>query len=105
MEIRAQEESQQLLNVYAPSSSVQARETLFNGLEGKFDGCPNLLAVGDWNYAPEAKDRVGLNGMVVPAPQPAVEGLLGADLGLVDLFRFTYPDAVATTFRHRNKLT
>ena len=61
--------------------------------------------MGDWNYAPEAKDRVGLNGMVVPAAQPAAEGLLGADLGLVDLFRFTYPDAVATTFRHRNKLT
>ena len=62
MEIRAQEESQRLLNVYAPSSSVQAREVFFTGREGKFDGCPNLIAVGDWNYAPEAtcKDMVGL---------------------------------------------
>ena len=60
---------------------------------------------GSWNYAPEAKGRVGLNGMVVPVAQPAAEGLLGADLGLVDLSRFAYPDAVAATFRHRNKLT
>ena len=35
MEIRAQEESQRLLNVYAPSSSVQAREVFFHRAGGK----------------------------------------------------------------------
>ena len=104
MEIRAGEEMQQLLNVYAPSSSTQARETFFAGLQGKFDECPNLIVAGDWNYAPEIKDRVGINGLVAPPQQPEADSLL-LELGLVDLFRFTYPDAVAMTFRHRNKLT
>ena len=85
MEIRAKEEMQQMLNVYAPSSSTQARETFFAGLQGKFDECPNLIVAGDWNYAPEAKDRVGMNGLVAPPPQPEAEDLL-LELGLVDLF-------------------
>ena len=59
------------------------------------------MAVEDWNYAPSHLDKVTLTGHVNPQPHPKA-GEFFEEADLVDLFRYTWPEEVTMTFRHRN---
>ena len=99
--ITAREEVQRVLNVYAPSKGKRGREEYYESLIGHFIHLPKLMAVGDWNYAPSHLDKVTLKGHDNPQSHPkAVEFFEKADH--VDLFRYTWPEEVTMTFRHRN---
>ena len=99
--ITAREEVQHVLNMYAPSRGKRQREEYYETLTGRFSHLPKLMAVGDWNFAPSHLDKVTLTGHDNPQPHPrAVEFFEESDL--VDLFRYTWPEDVTMTFRHRN---
>jgi exonuclease III len=76
IKIAAQSESQHILNVYAPSTSVAARETFFEDLEGTFDDYSGLLAGGDWNFVSRDIDNLNLNGPHPPDKHPVAEAWL-----------------------------
>ena len=90
-----------LLNLYAPSKSVAARENFFESLKDRFTVYSNLIADGDWNFVSRPIDNLNLNGPHPPDPHPKSEEWL-EDLELIDTFAHELPDSVVTTFRHRN---
>ena len=101
MKITAQTESVHILNIYAPSKDVASRELFFNNLGDRFDECDNLIAAGDWNFVVRDIDNLNINGPHPPDPHPNSETWL-ENLELVDTFAHEFPDAVTSTFRHRN---
>ena len=101
MKISAKSEFIHILNIYAPSKSVAARESFFDSLKDRFTVYSNLIAAGDWNFVSRPIDNLNLNGPHPPDPHPKSEEWL-EDLELIDTFAHELPDSVVTTFRHRN---
>ena len=50
MKINSKAESLHILNMYAPSKSVAARESFFESLGDRFSNYSNLIVAGDWNF-------------------------------------------------------
>ena len=101
MKVTAESESIHILNIYAPSKGVASRELFFDNLDNRFNHYDNLIAAGDWNFVVRAIDNLGVNGPHTPDPHPKSEAWLD-NLELVDTFAYEFPDAVVSTFRHRN---
>ena len=92
-----------IINVYAPAKSKVIRESFFENLATQ--SCmanPNLIAVGDWNFVSDSIDKLNLNGMIEPEPQPIAEKMFD-DSELIDILRYYDDESIITTYKAAGK--
>ena len=102
MRINSKNEHIHLLNIYAPSKSVAHRELFYGDMKVRFNDYSNLIIAGDFNFVSRAIDFLGVNGPREPTPHPIAEEWLD-ELEVIDTFAHELPDAVVSTFRHRDE--
>ena len=112
MRIATNLQSINIVNMYAPSASKAERERFFDQLADQFRD-EDLIMVGDWNFISDQMDRVRIQGPVAQdqlaedpnqapiEPHPVSEAFL-RERDLIDVFRYSYPDKLETSFRHRS---
>jgi exonuclease III len=96
--IKATQEIQHILNIYAPAHATAPREAFFERLsESPIMSEPSITAVGDWNYTSDRIDRLNINGHVDPVPHPKSERFL-LDSELIDTLRYRDEEIVTMTY-------